>query len=59
MFWLEQELIKNHRYEDSLSLEIVSGGLDFYFYKLKEAQSFVEYVKSIVATRFLFSIYYL
>ena len=50
LFWLEQELIKNHRHDDSLALEVVNGGLDFYFYQLKEAQAFVEYIKSIVVS---------
>ena len=46
-------MIKNHRHDDSLALEVVNGGLDFYFYQLKEAQSFVEYIKSIVVSTLL------
>lgn len=61
LLWLEQMIIANRRHSESIGvqvktyriylMQIVSGGLDFYFYKKNEALEFIEHIKSLVICR--------
>ncbi|KNB44176.1 hypothetical protein JH06_1905 [Blastocystis sp. subtype 4] len=51
LLWLEQNLVNTGRHSDSIGVQIVNGGLDFYFAKRIEAQQFVEYIKTQVIVK--------